>query len=100
MDDAPVPPSLPVLRCEHGVEAYVKQSRHPSTAPRVYYCCRYTVMSIQLFSLIEVFIFSPLDCFNVIEIIMNFTEAGAGSSSGLTDRRCLTHKFFFLYDDK
>jgi hypothetical protein len=46
MDDAFIPPPLPVLRCEHGVEANVKQSRHPSTAARAYYCCRYTLVSI------------------------------------------------------
>jgi hypothetical protein len=45
MDDAPVPPPLPILRCEHGVEAHVKQSRHPLTAASAYYCCRYTVVS-------------------------------------------------------
>jgi hypothetical protein len=28
MDDAPIPSPLPVLRCEHDVEAHVKQSRH------------------------------------------------------------------------
>jgi hypothetical protein len=101
MDDAPVPPPLHILRCEHSLEAHVKQSRHPSTPARAYYCCRYTVVNIQLFSLIEVFIYSPLDYFNVIEIIINFTEeAGAYSFSGLMNQRCLTHKFFFSsYDD-
>jgi hypothetical protein len=75
MDDAPVPPHLLVSRCEHGLEAHVKQSRNPSMTVHAYYCCRYTVVSIQLFSEIEVFIFSPVDCFNVIEIIINFLEA-------------------------
>jgi hypothetical protein len=46
MDDAPVPPPLPVLRYEHGVEAHVKQSRHLSMAARAYYCCCHTVVSI------------------------------------------------------
>jgi hypothetical protein len=46
MEDAHVPPPRPVLRCEHGEEAHVKQSRHPSTAARAYYSCRYTVVSI------------------------------------------------------
>jgi hypothetical protein len=46
MDDAPVPPPLPVLRCEHGLKAHVKQSRHLSTVARAYNCCRYTVVSI------------------------------------------------------
>jgi hypothetical protein len=37
--DAPVPPHLPILRCEHHKEAYVKQSRHPTTVAHAYYCC-------------------------------------------------------------
>jgi hypothetical protein len=39
--DAPVPPHLSILRCEHCKEVYVKQSRHPSTIARAYYCCPY-----------------------------------------------------------
>jgi hypothetical protein len=46
MDDAPVPLPLPVLRCEHGIEAHVKQSSHPSMTAHAYYYCRYTVVSI------------------------------------------------------
>jgi hypothetical protein len=46
MDDAPVPPPLSILRCEHSVETHVKQSRHPSMAARAYYFCRYTLVSI------------------------------------------------------
>jgi hypothetical protein len=46
MEDAPVPPPRPIPRCEHDEEAHVKQSRHPSTIARAYYCCRYTVVSI------------------------------------------------------
>jgi hypothetical protein len=46
MDDTPVPSPLPILRCEHSIEAHVKQSRHLSTAARAYYYCRYTVVSI------------------------------------------------------
>jgi hypothetical protein len=46
MDDTLIPPPLSVLRCEHGLEAHVKQSRHPSTTARAYYCCRYMVVSI------------------------------------------------------
>jgi hypothetical protein len=57
MDDAPVPPPLPIPRCEHGIEVHVKQSRHLSTAARAYYYCCYMVVSIYLISLIEVFIF-------------------------------------------
>jgi hypothetical protein len=43
--DAPVPPHLFILRCEYGKEAYVKQSRHLSTATCVYYCCSYKSVS-------------------------------------------------------
>jgi hypothetical protein len=43
--EAPVPSHLPILRCEHRKEAYVKQSRHPSTAARAYYCCPYKSVS-------------------------------------------------------
>jgi hypothetical protein len=39
--NAPVPPHLPILRCEHHKEVYVKQSRHPSTTAHAYYCCLY-----------------------------------------------------------
>jgi hypothetical protein len=46
MDDVSVPPPLTVLKCEHGVEARVNQSRHPWTAARAYYCCHYMVVSI------------------------------------------------------
>jgi len=38
-DDALVPPPLPIPKCDHDEEAHVKQSRHPSTASRAYYCC-------------------------------------------------------------
>jgi hypothetical protein len=37
---------LPVPRCEHGLEAHVKQSRHSSTTAHAYYCRCYTVVSI------------------------------------------------------
>jgi hypothetical protein len=49
MEDAPVPPSRPVLRCGHNEEAHVKQSRYPSTVTHAYYYCRYTVVSIYFF---------------------------------------------------
>ncbi|CAO2046455.1 unnamed protein product [Urochloa humidicola] len=38
-EDAPVPPALPVPNCRCGVPAWVKQSRHRTTAGRAYYCC-------------------------------------------------------------
>ncbi|RCV17436.1 hypothetical protein SETIT_3G219500v2 [Setaria italica] len=38
----PVPPALPVPLCRCGVEAEVKQSRHPKTAGRAFYVCKWT----------------------------------------------------------
>jgi hypothetical protein len=49
--DAPVPPHLPILRCEHRKEAYMKQSRLPSTAFRAYYCCPYKSVSNKILHL-------------------------------------------------
>jgi hypothetical protein len=46
MEDALVPPPRPVLKCEHGEEAHVKQSRYLSMTAHAYYFCRYTVVSI------------------------------------------------------
>jgi hypothetical protein len=43
--DASVPPHLPIPRCEHRKETYVKQSRHPSTAASAYYCYPYKSVS-------------------------------------------------------
>jgi hypothetical protein len=43
--DAPVPPHLSILRCEHRKKAHVKQSRHPSTAAHAYFCCPYKSVS-------------------------------------------------------
>lgn len=43
-EDAPVPPALPVpfCRCEPGNQlAVVKQSRHPKTAGRAFYICKW-----------------------------------------------------------
>ncbi|KAF8664877.1 hypothetical protein HU200_054190 [Digitaria exilis] len=37
----PVPPALPVPNCCCSVPAEVKQSRHPKTAGRAYYICRF-----------------------------------------------------------
>jgi hypothetical protein len=43
--DAPVPPHFPIQKCDHHKEAHVKQSRHPSTIARAYYCCPYKSVS-------------------------------------------------------
>jgi hypothetical protein len=43
--DAPVPPHLSILRCEHRKEAHIKQSRHISMVIRVYYYCPYKSVS-------------------------------------------------------
>jgi hypothetical protein len=69
MKDALVPPPRPVLRCDHGEEAYVKQSRYLSTAARAY-----SGEYLFFFFSIRLFIFSPLDCVNVIETSINFAE--------------------------
>jgi hypothetical protein len=37
--NASVTPHFLILRCEHRKEAHIKQSRHPSTDTRTYYCC-------------------------------------------------------------
>ncbi|RCV21757.1 hypothetical protein SETIT_4G163200v2 [Setaria italica] len=39
---APVPPALPIPLCRCGVQAEVKQSRHPKTAERAFYMCKWT----------------------------------------------------------
>nr|TKW14172.1 hypothetical protein SEVIR_5G150000v2 [Setaria viridis] len=39
--DAPVPPALPVPNCSCGMLAEVKQSRHPKTAGRTFYVCKW-----------------------------------------------------------
>jgi hypothetical protein len=75
IEDAPIPLPRLVLRCDHGEEAHVKQYRYPSMSARAYYCCRYTVVSIDFFFSIQLFIFSPLSCVNVIEISINFVES-------------------------
>jgi hypothetical protein len=36
--DAPIPPPLPIPRCNNGEEAVVNPSRHLMTAARAYYC--------------------------------------------------------------
>uniref|UniRef100_K4A197 GRF-type domain-containing protein n=1 Tax=Setaria italica TaxID=4555 RepID=K4A197_SETIT len=38
----PVPPALPVPLCRCGAQAEVKQSRHPKTAARAFYVCKWT----------------------------------------------------------
>ncbi|RCV04613.1 hypothetical protein SETIT_1G014400v2 [Setaria italica] len=44
--DAPVPPALPVPLCGCGVQAEVKQSRHPKTVGRTFYMCKWTFDSM------------------------------------------------------
>jgi hypothetical protein len=50
MEDTPVPPPRPILRCDHGEETHVKQFRYPYD--------RYTIVSIYFFhfnSIISIF---------------------------------------------
>ncbi|RCV37196.1 hypothetical protein SETIT_8G043500v2 [Setaria italica] len=44
--DAPVPPALPVPDCRYGVQAEVKQSRHPKTVRRAFYVCKWKIDSM------------------------------------------------------
>jgi hypothetical protein len=46
MEDAPVPPPRPILRCDHNEETHVKQSRYLLMAARAYYYYHYMVVSI------------------------------------------------------
>nr|TKW30434.1 hypothetical protein SEVIR_2G036700v2 [Setaria viridis] len=41
--DASVPPAVPVPLCRCGVQAEVKQSRHPKTAGRTFYVCKWKI---------------------------------------------------------
>jgi hypothetical protein len=43
--DALVPPPFLIPRCDHHEEAHIKQSRHPSTIGRAYYCHPYKSVS-------------------------------------------------------
>jgi hypothetical protein len=43
--DALVPPPFLIPRCEHHEEPHIKQSRHPSTVGRAYYCHPYKSVS-------------------------------------------------------
>jgi hypothetical protein len=49
-EDALVHPRRPVPRCDHSEEAHVKQSRHPTTTARAYYCCPYKIVIIKFSS--------------------------------------------------
>jgi hypothetical protein len=62
LEDAPDPPACPILRCDHGKEAHLKQSRYLTTAAHAYYFCCYKIVSIKIFSSIQLFQFSPLPC--------------------------------------
>jgi hypothetical protein len=52
----------------------VKQSRYTSMTTRAYYRCHYTVVIIYFFFSFQLFIFSLLDCVNVIVRSINFVE--------------------------
>jgi hypothetical protein len=87
--DAPVPPHLPILRCEHHKEAHIKQSRHPSTIARGYYYCPYTSVSniiLHVWILCNLTLTSFFACPNRIAV---------DSFSGLIDLRRLIHKSFY-----
>jgi hypothetical protein len=60
MVDVLVPPSRPILRCDHGEEAHVNQSRYLTMVTRAFYCYRYTIVSI--FFLNSIISILPLYC--------------------------------------
>jgi hypothetical protein len=87
--DAPVPPHLPIPRCEHHKEAHVKQSRHLSTVTRGYYYFPYKSVSniiLHVWILCNLTLTSFFTCPNRI---------AADSFSGLMDLRRLIHKSFY-----
>jgi hypothetical protein len=86
--NAPVPPHFPIPRCDHDEEAHVKQSRHPSTAARAYYCCPYksVINSSHLWILFDL---------TLTSFYSYKSRIGADSFSGSMDPRRLIHKFLF-----
>jgi hypothetical protein len=68
MEDTPVPPPHPILRCDHGEETHVKQFRYPYD--------RYTIVSIYFFSLQFDYFYFHHSLVNVIERRINFAEVG------------------------
>jgi hypothetical protein len=86
--DAPVPPHFPILRYVHHEEVHVKQSRHPSTAARVYYCRPYKSLS----NISHVWIWFDL---TLTSFFSYKSRIGTNSFSGSMDPRRLMHKFFF-----
>jgi hypothetical protein len=51
LEEAPVPSPRPFMRCDHGEEDHVNQSRYLMMAARAYYCCPYKIVSINYSSL-------------------------------------------------
>jgi hypothetical protein len=85
--NAPVPPYFFIMRCDHHKEAHVKQSRHPNTATRAYYCCPNKSVSnnnSHVWILCNLKLTSLFSCSSKI---------GVDSFSGLMDLRFLIHKF-------
>jgi hypothetical protein len=86
--DAPGPPHFPILKYDHDEETHVKQSRHPSTVARAYYCFPYK--SVSNSSHVWILFDLTLTSFYSYE-----SRIGADSFSGSMDPRCLIQKFFF-----
>jgi hypothetical protein len=49
----PFPPALPTPLCACGLPAFVKQSRHPESAGRAFYCCELRRRLSQLHSFVD-----------------------------------------------
>jgi hypothetical protein len=87
--DAPIPPYFPISRCDHHEEAHVKQSRHPNTTARAYYCCPNKSVSnnnSHIWILCNLKLTNLFSCPNM---------TGVDSFSGLMDLRFSIHKLFF-----
>jgi hypothetical protein len=87
--DAPIPPHFPIPRCNHHKEAHVKQSGHPSTVARAYYCCPYKSVinnTLHVWILFNLTLTSSFSCPSKI---------GVDSFNGLMEPRRWIHKFFF-----
>jgi hypothetical protein len=94
-EDAHVPPPRPVLKCGHGEEAHVKQSRYPMMAARVYYCCPYKSVGIILHLRSRFIWFQKKSQCHWKKLNFCRMRANVVSSSGSMSLRCGIHKSFF-----
>jgi hypothetical protein len=90
--DTLVPPHFSNSRCDHHKEAHVKQSRHPNTPARAYYCCPYKSVSNNIS---HVWILYNL---TLTSLFSYPNRIGVDSFSGMMNPRRSIHKFFSPYD--